>query len=102
MIKYNIYAGLGGKHKNTKLGPSLQMTREFNSKDEALKFARELAVNRYQYHEGANDILSWNQCKNYVLTHFPDEDWTFDDITEFYQEEIDYIIIYYVEEYNEN
>lgn len=102
MIKYNIYAGLGGKFKNTKMGPSLQMAREFADEAEARTFARDLAIGRYQYYEGSNDIFSWNQCKDYVMTHFPDEDWTFNDITEFYEEEINYIIVYYVEKYEEN
>jgi hypothetical protein len=67
MIKYDIYAGLGGKFLNTNLGPNFQMTREFPSDAEARKFAREIAINRYQYHEGKNDIFSWNQCKNDIM-----------------------------------
>ena len=102
MIKYDIYAGLGGKFLNTNLGPHFQMTREFPSDAEARKFAREIAINRYQYHEGKNDIFSWNQCKNYIMEEFPYTDWTFDDITEFYEEEINYLIVYYVEKHKED
>lgn len=102
MSKYDIYAGLGGKFLNTNLGPHFQMTREFPSDAEARKFAREIAINRYQYHEGKNDIFSWNQCKNYIMEEFPYTDWTFDDITEFYEEEINYLIVYYVEKHKED
>ena len=102
MAKYNIYAGLGENFLNTDLGPTLQMTRDFSSEAEARKFAKEIAINRYQYYEGQYDIFSWIQCKNYITKEFPYIDWTFDDITEFYEEEINHLIVYYVEEYKEN
>lgn len=50
MELYNLYAGLSGGFG----GYQYHCTEEYNSKDEALEAARQLAIEEYQSYEGCH------------------------------------------------
>ena len=56
-MKYNIYAGLGGGFG----GSEYILTEEFNTKNEALKYARDEAIEIYKSYEGFHGIRSYNE-----------------------------------------
>ena len=54
MELYNLYAGLSGGFG----GYQYHCTEEYNSKDEALEAARQLAIEEYQSYEGCHGLTS--------------------------------------------
>lgn len=90
-MKYKIYAGLSGGFG----GASHQETDEFNLEEEALEYARHLAIEEYQSYEGCHGILDWLDCREDLIeSGFSYND---DDVDAHYQEEIESWIEYYVE-----
>lgn len=94
MAVYNIYAGLGGgSGEDNYLG-----TFEFRTAEEAKSYAYEQAVEKYQNYEGSQGILSWDECRLCLQDSYPeyeiDDEW----VDDYYLEEIDSQIDYWVEE----
>lgn len=95
MQKFEIYAGLSGGFG----GASLEGVYEFDNMYEALDFARDCAFEQYTSYEGANGVLSWNECKADLLdSGFDSDD---DDVDTRYMEEVESWIEYYVEPVDE-
>lgn len=91
MLRYNIYAGLGGGFG----GPQYMGTGEFESEDEALEVAYALAREEYESYEGYHGILDWyDVAKENDLDPDSEEDYYL--INEYYDEEIENWIEYYV------
>lgn len=88
-MNYNIYVGLSGGFG----GAEYKGTAEFDSEEEAMQEAYELAVAEYQEYEGRHGILAWDDVADENGLN-PDED--MDAIDDLYQEEVEYWIDYYV------
>lgn len=89
MSLYNIYAGLSGGFGDAEY----KGTADFNSEEEALQVAYELAVAEYQEYEGCHGILGWGDvAEENNLDEETDEDL----INELYDQEIESWIDYYV------
>ena len=91
MAWYKIYAGLGGGFG----GANYEGTHEFDTQDEALKYAYHAAVECYQSYEGNYGVLDWEECKEACI----ESGWNYDDDTvdDYYLEEIESWIDYYVD-----
>lgn len=67
-MKYNIYAGLGGGFG----GASLIKTEEFGSKEEAIEYARDCAVDEYYSYDGMHGLLNIDSiledCESFGMT----------------------------------
>lgn len=63
MALYNLYAGMGGGFG----GCSYHCTEEYDTHEEALDAAMELAREEYQSYEGSHGILSWYDVAREVL-----------------------------------
>ena len=92
MQKYDLYVGLGGSFG----GASYYGTYEYNSEEEALQDAYNLAVEKY---ESTHNLRSWNDCKEDLMTQ---EDITEEDIDQYYFEVIERWIVYYVKLHDDN
>lgn len=88
-MKYNIYAGLSGGFG----GAEYKGTADFDSEEEALHEAFELAVEEYQSYEGCHGILDWAEVAE---ENNLDEDEDMDLINELYNNEIEEWVDYYV------
>ena len=88
-MKYNVYAGLSGGFGDAEY----KGTADFDSEEEALQEAYELAVAEYQEYEGCHGILGWcDIAEENDLDEETDEDL----INELYNQEIESWIDYYV------
>lgn len=96
-MKYNIYAGLGGGFG----GSEYILTEEFNTKDEALKYARDEAIEIYKSYEGFHGIRSYNEIVEEYEEEY-DETLSEVDANLLYWEEVEGWITYHVEEYDPN
>lgn len=94
MAKFNIYAGVfaGENHCGS---------FEFDSENEALGYAHELAVEMYESYAGLHGILSYEECRENAIESWGCEDWTDDDFWYCYMETVENTISYYVEEVEE-
>lgn len=89
-MEYDILFGLGGGFG----GLQYQYTDTFDSYEEAEAAAYEGAVELYTSYEGANGIMSWEDCKEDWIESWPDEEPSEDDINERYAKEIESWIVY--------
>lgn len=93
MVVCNIYAGLSNFG-----GADYLETSEFKSIEEAEAYAYEQAVEKYQSYEGCHGVLSWEDCLLCLQDSYPeyeiDDEW----VDDYYLEEIDSWIDYWVEE----
>lgn len=97
-MKFKIYAGLGGGFG----GAHYICTKDYESEEEAMKDAYQLAVEEYQSYEGMHGVLSWEDCKEDLQDSWPE---TFIDdemVDDHYAEEIESWIDYFVEPATEN
>jgi hypothetical protein len=93
MTKFRIYAGLDAAH--------YRFTDDFDSKEEALQCAYEVAVSDYQYAELKcvdDDVWDFEQCAGFLGDLWGEDTITTDDIINFYTNEVESRIEYYVEE----
>ena len=94
MPRFLVYAGMSGGFG----GATYQMTETYATIEEALENARNIAVETYQSYEGFHGILSYEDCRNALLEEVEDGDITEEDIEDYYLEEIESWITYYVTE----
>lgn len=97
MAKYNLYAGLGGGFG----GYQYHCTEDYDSREDAEKAARELAIEEYQSYEGMHGILSEGDireqyCEENELTEDELTQEDEDEISGMYQEEIEGWLSYLV------
>lgn len=90
MPLFDVYAGMSGGFG----GACFHKTEEYETIDEAVQEAYELAIEEYQSYEGCHGIMSWEDCRE-DLIESGDENPTDDDVTEHYQNEIEGWIEYY-------
>lgn len=98
-MKYAIFAGLRGGFG----GATFQYVDEFDSKDEALKAAYDMAVAVYESYEGYESyhgLLDWEGVRDNLRRLFGEEP-SEDDVRERYLEEVESWIDYRVEGYEE-
>lgn len=89
-MRYNIYAGLGGGFG----GYVYQYTDEFETENDAIDAAYDMAVEEYQSNEGLHGLGSWGDIKDeYCEDNGIDEDSLTDEDYEIidaqYQEEME-------------
>ena len=94
MAKYKIYAGVFA-------GENYCGTFEYDTEEEALGHAHELAVEEYEVHAGFNGIMSYEECREDAINTWGCEDWNDDDFWYFYMENVENWISYYVEDVEE-
>ena len=100
MLKYFIYAGMGGRMGGRFPNLISESPIEFDSYDEAVEYAYQCAVEDYVSYEGNNGILSEADCRKQMIEEGYDKTDSFfdDDVRDRYQEEIESWINYYIEE----
>ena len=91
-MKYDLYAGLGGRFGGANL---IFKGVEYDNIEEATKAAYEYAVEEYQSYEGYHGLTSYNDIKenpkDYGLDKYPEPE----DVDEVYTEEVENWIEYY-------
>lgn len=90
-MKYKIYAGLATNFS----GASYQMTKDYDSEEDAMRDAYNLAVEEYQSYEGIHGIMSWEDCRDDLFRSYLDYD--DESVDNRYQEELESWLSYYVE-----
>lgn len=95
-MKYAIFAGLSGSFG----GATFQYVDEFDSEDEALGTARDMAISEYESYEGCHGLMDWEDVRDDLRESFGEEPGE-DDVRERYIEEVESWIDYRVEEYEE-
>lgn len=94
---YNIYAGLGGGFG----GADFCDEAEFASEKDAMKYAREQAIQEYQSYEGYHGIYGLDDIRDEYQNFSLEEGYTEEELEEIYNEEIESWIEYYIEPANE-
>lgn len=99
-MRFKIYAGLGGGFG----GANYLYTGDYDSAKEALEDAYRCAVEEYQSYEGMHGILSWADCKEALQDDFTEDDIDEDEemVNDYYTEEIEGWIDYFIEPADEN
>lgn len=95
MLKeYNIYAGLGGGFG----GAKYQYTSVYESEEEALEEAHQLAVEEYGSYEGMHGLLTYDEAETEARNLYPDgdEEDIENCISHLFDEDVDNWIKYYV------
>lgn len=90
MELYNLYAGLSGGFG----GYQYHCTEEYNSKDEALEAARQLAIEEYQSYAGCHGLTSEEDIleqylKDNGLSHDELTESDYEEIWDMYMEEVE-------------
>lgn len=85
MAMYNIYAGLDGGFG----GARYVGTMDCKNIDEALKEAREMAVEEYQSYEGMYGLIGWSDIAENLNEYFLEEDASEEEINDVYIEEME-------------
>lgn len=93
MKKWRIYAGLGGGFG----GANDCGVYEFRNKEKALDFAYTEALSIYTSYEGSHGILSWKECKEDLIDSYPDIEVDDEMVDNYYCEQVESWIDYYVE-----
>ena len=89
---YNIYAGLGRFG-----GAEFYSSEDFSSEEDAVEYARDVAIQEYQSYEGYHGIYGLQDIREEYQDFGLDDDFTDEDLEEVYLEEIESCIEYYVE-----
>ena len=97
MALYNLYTGLGGGFG----GSSYNTTEDYDTYDQAVEAAYDLAFEEYQSYEGLHGIRSENEIKEEYMeengifdeSDLGQEDWDF--IADAYREEVEGWICYH-------
>lgn len=94
--KYGIYAGLGGSFG----GASLVDTVVCENETQANEVAREYAVEIYESYEGLYGLKSWDDVREDLMESGED----YDDgiVSEYYNEEVEEWLDYWVEPIDED
>jgi hypothetical protein len=88
MAEYNIYAGLGGSFGGSKYIETL----EFDSEDEAIDYAYEIACEKFEQYAGLHGLTSYKKIKE------DNPDLSENEIEELYNEERERWLSYKIEE----
>lgn len=96
-MKFNIYAGMSGGFG----GATYVTTDDFVTAADAQEYAYQCALDDYQSYEGMHGILSWADCLETLKEEYNDDDVSYDDVDDYYQNEIESWIEYYIEPYEE-
>lgn len=97
MAKFAIYYGLGGGFGGPRYGGIIEAKDEA----EADHYAYMEAVEEYESYGGCHGLTSWEECKSEVaeLYHNGEMDYVTDsEVDDYYREEIESWIIWYVKE----
>jgi hypothetical protein len=94
MTQYKIYAGLAGGFG----GANYMETEYFDTKDQAVEYAYDLAVEEYNSYAGLYGLLSWTDCYKRAVEDGLEGEEADEYATEFYEEEMSTWLDYYVEE----
>lgn len=94
---YNIYAGLGGGFG----GAEFYSSEDFSSEEDAVEYARDVAIQEYQSYEGCHGIYGLQDIQEEYQDFGLDKDFTDEELEEVYLEEIESWIEYYVTPANE-
>lgn len=94
---YNIYAGLGGGFG----GAEFYSSEDFSSEEDAVEYARDVAIQEYQSYEGCHGIYGLRDIQEEYQDFGLDDDFTNEELEEVYLEEIESWIEYYVTLANE-
>lgn len=89
---YNIYAGLGGGFG----GAEFYSSEDFSSEEDAVEYARDVAIQEYQSYEGYHGIYGLRDIQEEYQDFGLDDDFTNEELEEVYLEEIESWIEYYV------
>lgn len=90
---YNIYAELGGGFG----GAEFYSSEDFSSEEDAVEYARDVAIQEYQSYEGCHGIYGLQDIREEYQDFGLDDDFTNEELEEVYLEEIESCIEYYVE-----
>lgn len=93
MAKFEIFAGLGGSFG----GAQSHGIYEYETKEEAVKDAYQLAVEEYESYGGCHGLMDWDMCKEDLIEFFG-EGITDEDVSMHYQEEMESWLSYYAVE----
>lgn len=93
MPKYKIFAGLGGGFG----GAEYIDTFEFDNKTKAFQYAYDYAVDIYELYNGAHGLLTWQDCYNDLYESWNEEPDP-DEVDDYYRNEVESWIDYWVEE----
>lgn len=93
VMEFKIYAGLNGGFG----GADYCYTAEFDNIDQAEQAAYEEAIQEYESYEGLHGILSYEELKEELEKEFLEE-LSEEEATEYYLEERDGWLDYYVKE----
>ena len=99
MSKFKIYAGLGGGFG----GASFQGVYDFNTQEEAVDFAYELAFEEYESYGGAHGLDDWDQVyedllEEGIITDNMSPNQVAETVGSNYLEQVEGWLDYYVEE----
>jgi hypothetical protein len=92
MAQYKIYAGLAGGFG----GAKYIETEHFDTYDQAVEYAYDLAVEEYNSYVGLYGLLFWADCYHQAVEEGLEKADEY--ATEFYEEEMSTWLDYYVEE----
>lgn len=95
-MKYAIFAGLNGDFG----GATFQYVDDFDSEDEALATACNMAIGEYESYAGCHGLMDWEDVRDDLRESLGEEPGE-DDVRERYIEEVESWIDYRVEEYEE-
>ena len=95
-MKYAIYAGLNGGFG----GAIFQYVDDFDSEDEALATAHNMAIGEYESYEGCHGLMDLEDVRDDLRESWGEEPGE-DDVRERYIEEVENWIDYRVEKYEE-
>lgn len=88
---FDIYYGLSGGFG----GATYHGTEEFEDEEQAEKYACECACDEYSSYEGLYGLKSYVDCEQDAIEEFGD-DYTDEDVDDFYRDEVEEWIDYYV------
>ena len=95
-MKYAIFAGLNGGFG----GAIFQYVDDFDSEDEALATAHNMAIGEYESYEGCHGLMDLEDVRDDLRESWGEEPGE-DDVRERYIEEVENWIDYRVEKYEE-
>ena len=96
MPLFDLYAGMAGGFG----GASYCGTYEYDTIDEAVNDAYQMAIDEYQSYEGSYGVLSWEDCREDLIESFPEDDITDDDVDQHYREAQEGWIEWWAEPHN--
>ena len=89
---YNIYVGFSSRFG----GAEFHTSEDFPSKEDAVEYARDIAIQEYQSYEGCHGIYRLQDIQEEYQDFGLDDDFTEEELEKGYLEEIEPLIEYYV------